>query len=94
MLALYTFDRSYTQPSQDKAGFTYPAVPVDGKTGTVRVSFSFFHILTTRKQNTYSSLKEDQYGHVGMSTVVSGARSQTLVRYRGPGEYSGLVAKS
>ena len=25
MLALYAFDRSYTPPSQDKAGFTYPA---------------------------------------------------------------------
>ena len=25
MLALYAFDWSYTPPSQDKAGFTYPA---------------------------------------------------------------------
>ena len=27
MLALYAFARSYTPPSQDKAGFTYPDSP-------------------------------------------------------------------
>ena len=29
ILALYAFDRSYTPPSQNKAGFTYPAKRMD-----------------------------------------------------------------
>ena len=55
ILALYAFDRSYTPPSQDKAGFTspaYPAITPRGCAGTENTasamsnSYTISHLIT------------------------------------------------